>query len=72
MSRDYKVAAIVSDGRKELIQSFGLIPVQMCQFHEVAIMWRYFTKKPKRPASIKLKEVGAIMSLTDRNFFKAL
>ena len=55
ISRGYNVAAIVSDGRKGLIQSFGSIPVQMCQFHQVAIIRRYITKNPKLPASIELK-----------------
>jgi hypothetical protein len=30
--------AIVNDGRKGVAQSFGLIPVQLCQFHQVAII----------------------------------
>ena len=52
MSMGYKVVAIVSDGRKGLIQSFGLIPVQMCQFHQVDAIRRYITKNPKLPPSI--------------------
>jgi hypothetical protein len=55
ISKGYKVAAIVSDGRKGLIQSFGSIPVQMCQFHQVAIIRRYITKNTKLPTSIELK-----------------
>ncbi len=70
ISRGYKVIAIVSDGRKGLIQSFGLIPVQMCQFHQVAIIRRYITKNPKLPASIELKELVAMMKLTDRESFE--
>ncbi|MFT5602460.1 MAG: hypothetical protein ACI9N1_002716 [Flavobacteriales bacterium] len=53
--KGYTIAAIVSDGRKGLSQSFGSIPVQMCQFHQVAIIRRYITKNPKLPASIDLK-----------------
>ena len=70
ISKGYKVAAIVSDGRKGLIQSFGSIPVQMCQFHQVAIIRRYITKNPKLPASIELKELVAMMKLTDRESFE--
>jgi hypothetical protein len=70
LSKGYKVAAIVSDGRKGLIQSFGLIPVQICQFHQVAIIRRYITKNPKLPASIELKELVAMMKLTDRESFE--
>ena len=34
----FTIVAIVCDGRKGLIQSFPTIPVQMCQFHQVAII----------------------------------
>ena len=41
VSKGYTIDGIVSDGRKGLAQSFGSIPVQMCQFHQVAIIRRY-------------------------------
>ena len=45
--KGYHISAIVCDGRKGLIHSFADIPVQMCQFHQSAIIRRYLTKKPK-------------------------
>ncbi|MBL4888325.1 MAG: hypothetical protein JKZ03_07790 [Flavobacteriaceae bacterium] len=69
-SRGYKIVAIVCDGRKGLVQSFGSTPVQMCQFHQVAIIRRYITKNPKLPASIELKELVAMMKLTDKESFE--
>ena len=42
----------------------------MCQFHQVAIIRRYITKNPKLPASIELKELVAMMKLTDRESFE--
>lgn len=68
--KGYTITAIVSDGRKGLAQSFGLIPVQMCQFHQVAIIRRYITKNPKLPASIDLKELVAMMKVTDKESFE--
>lgn len=68
--KGYTIAAIVSDGRKGLAQSFGSIPVQMCQFHQVAIIRRYITKNPKLPASIDLKELVAMMKVTDKESFE--
>lgn len=44
-TQGFIIQAIVCDGRKGIIQSFGQIPVQMCQFHQVAIIQRYLTKK---------------------------
>ena len=42
----------------------------MCQFHQVAIIRRYITKNPKLPASIELKELVAMIKLTDRESFE--
>lgn len=47
----FTILAIVCDGRKGLIQSFPEIPVQMCQFHQSAIIRRYLTKKLKLKAA---------------------
>jgi len=69
-SKGFEVVAIVCDGRRGLLQSFGKTPVQMCQFHQVAIIRRYITKNPKLPASIELKEFVAIMKMTDRESFE--
>jgi hypothetical protein len=43
-TKGFNVVAIVCDGRKGLLGSFVQIPVQMCQFHQVAIIRRYITK----------------------------
>jgi len=61
--------AIVCDGRKGLIQSFGDIPVQMCQFHQPAIIRRYLTKSPKLPASKDLVEIVDLMAQTGKEPF---
>ncbi len=45
--RGIKIQSIVCDGRKGLLKLFEGIPTQMCQFHQVAIVRRYLTKKPK-------------------------
>jgi hypothetical protein len=70
ISQGFEVVAIVCDGRKGLIQAFKGIPVQMCQFHQVAIIRRYITKNPKLPASIELKELVAMMKMTDKESFE--
>ena len=70
VSRGFTIVGIVSDGRKGLAQSFGETPVQMCQFHQVAIIRRYITKNPKLPASIELKELVAMMKTTDKESFE--
>ena len=64
--RGFTIAAIVCDGRKGLIQSFKGIPVQMCQFHQAAIIRRYLTRKPKLKAAQELMDVVDLMKQTDK------
>ena len=71
-SRGYIIKAIVCDGRRGLIQSFEDIPVQMCQFHQSAIIRRYITKNPRMPAAIELKQIVEQMKQTDRESFEGM
>ena len=68
-TRGFDIKAIVCDGRKGLIQSFAGVPVQMCQFHQYAIVRRYLTKKPKLQAAKELMEVVDLMTQTDKESF---
>lgn len=68
--KGYVVLAIVCDGRRGLLNSFGNIPVQMCQFHQVAIIRRYITKNPRLPAAIELKELVRLLPKTDKESFE--
>ena len=68
--RGIKVQAIICDGRKGLFQLFEKeIPVQMCNFHQVAIVRRYLTKKPKMQASKELWEHTLLLKHTDKESF---
>ena len=55
--RGIDIQAIICDGRQGLFRLFGDIPVQMCQFHQISIVLRYLTKKPKTQAAIELKKL---------------
>ena len=44
---------------------FADIPIQMCHFHQVAIITRYLTRKSKLEAGKELREI--ILSLTKSN-----
>ena len=69
-SKGYSIIAIVCDGRRGLLSLFSDIPVQMCQFHQVAIIRRYITKKPRLQASIELNQVVKLMTKTDKESFE--
>jgi len=69
--RGIKIQSIICDGRKGLFELFGNdIPVQMCQFHQVAIIRRYLTKKPKMQASKELWELTLLLVKTDKESFE--
>jgi hypothetical protein len=69
--RGIKVQAIICDGRRGLLQLFdGHIPIQMCNFHQVAIIRRYLTKKPKMQASKELWEHVLFLTKTDKESFE--
>lgn len=69
INKGFDVIAIVCDGRKGLFHLFPNMPIQMCQFHQIAAVRRYITKNPKLPASIELKEIVALLVHTDRESF---
>lgn len=69
--RGIKIQSIICDGRKGLFQLFGSdIPVQMCNFHQVAIIRRYLTKKPKMQSSKALWELTLLLKDTDKESFE--
>ncbi len=68
--RGVKIQAIICDGRKGLFQLFEGIPMQMCNFHQVAIIRRYLTKKPKMQASKDLWEHVLLLVHTDKESFE--
>lgn len=67
--RGILVQSIVCDGRKGLLQLFEGIPIQMCQFHQVQIVNRYLTRKPKMPAAIELRLLTLNLTKTSKALF---
>lgn len=66
----WEIQAIVCDGRRWLLEWFPEIPTQMCQFHQAAILRRYITKKPILRANKDLKDIWALLTITDRETFE--
>lgn len=58
------------DGRKGLVQSFDKIPVQMCQFHQSAIIRRYLTRNPKLESAKELMKIVDLLKQTDKESFE--
>ncbi len=69
-SQGFSIVGIVCDGRRGLINTFENIPVQMCQFHQAAIVRRYITKTPRMHAAIELMDIVRMMKETDKESFE--
>ena len=67
--RGIDIQGIVCDGRRGLFGLFGAIPLQMCQFHQIQIVLRYLTRKPKTQAAIELKKLTLKMKQQSKEEF---
>jgi hypothetical protein len=64
---------VTIDGKRGVAKAFGDIPVQMCHFHQIAIIKRYLTSRPKLEASIELLKIcRRIPTSTQTRFTEAL
>lgn len=70
LKQGFTIMGIVCDGRRGLLQLFPAIPTQMCNFHQVAIIRRYLTKKPKMQASKELWDLTLMLAHTDKESFE--
>jgi len=69
MAQGINIKGIVCDGRKGLFKALKDYPIQMCQFHQIAIITRYITRRPKVQASIELKGLMRLLPHTDKESF---
>ncbi len=70
--RGIKIQAIICDGRKGLFSLFGNnIPIQMCNFHQVAIIRKYLTKNPKMQSSKELWKISLLLTKTCKEIFES-
>ena len=68
-NQGYEIKGIVCDGLRGIFQQFPMYPVQMCQFHQVAIIRRYITQSPKLDAGKELKSIVKMLSKVDKAVF---
>ncbi len=67
--RGIKIRSVICDGRRGLVSLVSEIPIQICQFHQVAIVRRYLTKRPKMQASKELWDLVLLLKVTDKESF---
>ena len=56
-AKGFVMEAAVIDGKRGVRAIFDDIPVQMCQFHQIQIVKRYLTSRPKLDAGKELRAV---------------
>jgi len=71
-SKGFTIKAVVLDGRPGVREIFHNIPTQMCHFHQVAIIRRYLTGRPKLSAGKELFEIAKSITKSDEKTFSDL
>lgn len=66
------VTGAVIDGKQGVARVFEGIPVQMCQFHQVKIVTRYLTQKPKTQAGRELRTMALRLTKSTETEFLLL
>jgi len=70
IDKGFIIKGITVDGKRGLFRALEAYPVQMCHFHQRAIILRYLTKRPKLEASIELKKIVSRLTTTTETRFK--
>ena len=65
------IQSIICDGKSGLLGSFPDIPVQMCQLHQVKIIVRHLTRKPKSLAAQVLRTLSLTLTESTQAAFEA-
>jgi len=68
-AKGWNIVGVVCDGKRGMFSAFGSIPVQMCQYHQVATVTRYITKRPRLFAGKELRELSLLLTKTDKESF---
>lgn len=68
----FSVRTLVIDGRKGVREAFPGIPIQMCQFHQLRIVTRYITTRPKLEAGQELRAIALSLTTSTESQFATL
>ena len=68
-SLGFDITAVVADGKPGLKPLFGDVPIQMCHFHQKAIITRYLTSRPRLQAGIELRNLVYEIGQMDEQTF---
>lgn len=69
-SQGWIFESITLDGRPSIHSVFSDIPLQMCHFHQIKIITKHLTKRPKLPAGQELRHMALTLSHTNEADFR--
>ena len=73
ISRGWRFSSVTIDGRKGVIQLikrlFPDVPIQLCIFHQKAIVRRYLTAKPKTSCGQEIRELTSFLNHVSEDLF---
>ena len=70
--RGFVIRAFVVDGKKCLKSVFLDLHIQMCHFHQVAIITRYLTRRLRLEAGKELKKITSLLKNSNEKEFTIL
>lgn len=68
-AQGFALRAVVADGKPGIRGVFHNLPIQMCHFHQKAIITRHLTQRPKLQAGKELKELIKYLCNADEKWF---
>ncbi|WP_228777458.1 IS256 family transposase, variant Zn-binding type [Lonepinella koalarum] len=67
--KGYKIQSITCDGKRGLLKDLFDTPIQLCHFHQVAMVIRKLTRNPKSEAGKELKNLVKTLKNSTKNTF---
>jgi len=71
-SQGFTIEAAVIDGKCGVLEVFQDIPIQLCPFHQIAIVRRYLTSRPQLEIGKELRALTLSLPVTTENTFRKL
>ena len=68
-AKGWIIVCLIVDGKNLSLGEKLNLPVQMCHFHQLAIIKRYLTSNPKLLASKQLKQITELLPKTTKKKF---
>lgn len=66
----FSIKGAVLDGKRGVREVFSDVPVQTCQFHQVAAVNRYLTRNPLLPAGQELRRISLSLKNSNHSEFQ--